>query len=165
MDIMCPVFLSVRTIDPCDSHRCDAGAAEALAVAGVGMFSIMMMSALAIRRPHDSYSPPGFSAPPIAATPTPTATATGAVGKPDQPLAAVPGLTVDEVMRQPQFYLLGTTFWCLATGGMGMFSVAKPMMSEVFSSVLPTIVTSAFASKFLLMISGGNLGKSHQFHK
>ena len=39
-----------------------------------------------------------------------------------------------------------------------MMSVAKPMMSEVFSAVLPTVVTSAFAAKFLLMLSAGNLG-------
>jgi hypothetical protein len=39
--------------------------------------------------------------------------------------------------------------------------VAKPMMSEVFSSALPAIVTSAFASNFLLMLSTGNLGMPH----
>ena len=32
------------------------------------------------------------------------------------------------------------------------------MMSEVFNTALPAIVTSAFASKFVLMLSGGNLG-------
>ena len=53
--------------------------------------------------------------------------------------------------------MLGGSFLCIATGGMGMFSVAKPMMSEIFSSVLPAIVTSAFATKFLLTLSASNL--------
>ena len=39
-----------------------------------------------------------------------------------------------------------------------MLSVAKPMMSEVFTAVLPGIVTSAFAAKFVMMLSAGNLG-------
>lgn len=68
-------------------------------------------------------------------------------------------MPVEEVMKTPQFYLLGTTFFCVATGGMGLLSVAKPMMSEVFSSLLPLVVTSSFASSFLLMLSAGNLSK------
>ena len=57
-----------------------------------------------------------------------------------------------------QFYLLGTTFFCVACGGMGIFSVAKPMMGEVFSSTLPTLVTAAFASQYVQMLAAGNLG-------
>lgn len=71
----------------------------------------------------------------------------------------VADVSVDDAMKTPQFYLLGTTFFCVATGGMGLLSVAKPMMSEVFSSLLPAVVTSAFASSFLLMLSAGNLGE------
>ena len=41
---------------------------------------------------------------------------------------------------------------------MGLIGVAKPLMSEVFSGVLPTVVTAAFASSFILMLSCGNLG-------
>ena len=57
-----------------------------------------------------------------------------------------------------QFYLLGTTFFCVACGGMGIFSVAKPMMGEVFSSTLPSLVTAAFASQYVQMLAAGNLG-------
>lgn len=42
-----------------------------------------------------------------------------------------------------------TTFFCVACGGMGLFSVAKPMMGEVFSSTLPTLVTAGFASAYV----------------
>ena len=44
------------------------------------------------------------------------------------------------------------------TGGMGLIGVAKPLMSEVFSGTLPSIVTASFASSFILMLSMGNLG-------
>ena len=41
---------------------------------------------------------------------------------------------------------------------MGLISVAKPLMSEVFSGALPLVVTAGFASSFILMLSCGNLG-------
>ena len=43
----------------------------------------------------------------------------------------------------------------LCTGGMGLMSVAKPMIAEVFSSSMPTIVTASFASSYLLAMAGG----------
>jgi hypothetical protein len=57
-----------------------------------------------------------------------------------------------------QFNLLGTVFYSVACAGMGIFAVAKPMMSEVFSSSLPTVVTAAFASQYVQLLSAGNLG-------
>ncbi len=45
----------------------------------------------------------------------------------------------------------------LCTGGMGLMSVAKPMISEVFSSTMPGIVTASFASSYLLAMAGGEL--------
>ena len=124
------------------------GAAEALAIMGGAYFSIIMASALALKKPHPSFVAPVAAAPVAAA-------GAAAVAAP----APVREISLDEAMRVPQFYLLGTSFFCLATGGMGMFAVAKPMMSEVFSSALPAIVTSAFAAKFILMLSAGNLGE------
>ena len=37
-------------------------------------------------------------------------------------------------------------------------SVAKPMIGEVFTSSMPTLVTAAFASSYLMALAGGNLG-------
>lgn len=54
-------------------------------------------------------------------------------------------------------------FTSIAMGGMGIFSVAKPMMSEVFSGSLPTVVTSSFAATYLLCLSLANLGKFEDF--
>ena len=121
----------------------NTGAAEALMVMGSIYFTLIFSSALTLKKPHPSFVPSGM------ATPATTTSTTSAI---------TPNINVDQAMSTPQFYLLGTTFFCLATGGMGLFSVAKPLMSEVFSGVLPAIVTSAFASKFVLMLSAGNLG-------
>lgn len=118
------------------------GAAEALACMGVGYFTVIMASALTLRRPH----------PNVAAQFMPKASSTA------PSIVAAPNISMDEAMRAPQFYLLGTTFFCIATGGMGIMSVAKPMMGEVFSAAMPAIVTSAFAGKFVLMLASGNLG-------
>lgn len=129
----------------------NTGAAAALATMGAAYFTVITASSLMIKNPHPSYVPEGMAAAsPVTSTDN------------KQPATAIvkgPDMTVDEVMKTSQFPLLGLTFFCLASGGMGLFSVAKPMMSEVFSKVLPTVVTSAFATKFVLMVSGGNLGK------
>ena len=119
------------------------GAAESLAVMGATYSAVILASAMTLRKPHPSYIPEGYT--------PPSASGTGSS-------AIVPDVSLDDAMKTPQFYLLGTTFFCLATGGMGMMSVAKPMMSEVFSAALPAVVTSAFAAKFVLMLSAGNLG-------
>ena len=39
-----------------------------------------------------------------------------------------------------------------------MLGVAKTMMSDVFMTAMPAIVTAAFASSYILMLSAGNLG-------
>lgn len=116
-------------------------------VMGASYFALMMASSLLIRKPHPSFIPDGMQA-------SSSASSSTAVTP-----AVVQDVSLEDAMKAPQFHLLGLTFFCLATGGMGMFSVAKPMMSEVFSTMLPTVVTSAFAAKFVLMLSAGNLGE------
>lgn len=125
------------------------GAMETLGALGVVYTLAMLGSSLTMKVPHPSYS----VALPAAATPS------GAPTTPPVAIQSVPDMSVEDATRTKQFALLWMTFYCLATGGMGMFSVAKPMMSEVFSAALPAIVTSAFASKYVLMLSSGNLGK------
>lgn len=117
-----------------------SGAVEALTILGAGYFATILASAMIIKSPHPTYKAPV------------------AVVTASSP-AKVVDVSVDTAFMAPQFHLLGITFFCLATGGIGMLSVAKPMMSEVFSAAMPAVVTSAFAAKFVLMLSGGNMGK------
>ena len=119
------------------------GAAEAFGTIGAAYFVMMIASALSIKRPHTSFVPEGY-------VPPQPSTAVGAK-------APVADLSVDEVMKTKQFYLLGTSFFAVAAGGMALFSVAKPMMNEVFTAAMPQVVTSAFAAKFILLVSAGSL--------
>jgi hypothetical protein len=105
------------------------GASEALAILGGVYFTTMFLSSFAMKKPHPSFVPPGVS---------PSSTPRDSLEI--KPLDTALDLTAAQAMTKPQFYLLGTTFLCVATGGMGLFSVAKPLMSEVFSNMLPTVV-------------------------
>ncbi len=40
---------------------------------------------------------------------------------------------------------------------MGLISVAKPMISDVFNSSMPHVVTASFASSYLLAMAAGDL--------
>ena len=64
---------------------------------------------------------------------------------------------VENVLRTPQFWLLFTTATLLATGGMSLMSVASPMVQDVFTSSLPTIVTPAWAAGYVMSLSVANL--------
>ena len=46
----------------------------------------------------------------------------------------------------------------LATGGMGLISVAKPMIGDIFTKSMPHLVTASFASAYLMAMAAGNLG-------
>lgn len=139
------------------------GAAEALGVCGLTYFSIMLAASLLIKSPHPSNQMVAAAtvaanealAKKQAALKPPTAADAPAA----TPQTSLPhNVSVDDAMKLPQFHLLSLNFFCLSAGGMGLFSVAKPMMSEVFSAAMPTVVTAAFASTFVLMLSSGNLG-------
>jgi hypothetical protein len=119
----------------------DTGAAAALGVIGACYTAVMLVSAFTMRRPPPDYTPPALEA----TTDAPQQHA----DEENVPLASV--------MKTPQFWLLSTVFAGMTTGGMGMFAVAKPMMSEVFSSQLPSIVTESFGSSYLLLMASANL--------
>ena len=51
-----------------------------------------------------------------------------------------------------------STSTLLATGGMGLISVAKPMIGDIFTKAMPQLVTASFASAYLMAMAAGNLG-------
>ncbi|XP_063721905.1 oxalate:formate antiporter-like [Symsagittifera roscoffensis] len=111
-----------------------------------GVYSTAMLTAAAmIRTPHPKYTE-SMSQNALAAT---TNTASAQIER---------NVHVDVVMRTPQFYSLAATLLCVASGGMGLLSVCKPLMADTFGGLLPDIVTASFASSYILMLSVGNLG-------
>ena len=164
------------------------GVAPALAVLGAGYLGVMTAAAFAMKKPAPGYAPPGFVPPEAAAAAESLRRERSLLAREGNKklYAAAKGsgsdvvnlkrsltrdgprgvrmrpprgnVPLDGVMKTPQFYMLATTFFCVACGGMGLMSVAAPMMGEVFSGSLPHVVTASFASSYLLMMSGGNLG-------
>ena len=118
----------------------NTGVAAGLAAMGGLYFSSVFLSSLMIKRPPPGYLPPGYTPP------------TAAAG------ATVGNVPVDNLLKTPQFWLLWSTATLLATGGMGLMSVAKPMIQNVFTDAMPLLVTPAFASGYLMAMAGGNLG-------
>jgi len=116
----------------------NSGVALSLASIGAIYASIVFGSSLLIRRPPAGYLPEGY-------TPPQTAAGSGA------------NVHVDTVLKTPQFWLLFTTSTLLATGGMGLMSVAKPMIQNVFTDAMPALVTTSFASAYLMSMAAGNL--------
>ena len=117
----------------------NTGVASALGVMGAIYASTIVSSALMIRRPAPGYVPAGWT--------------------PPQGVAANSGnVNVATVMKTPQFWFLFSTSTLLCTGGMGLISVAKPMIQTVFADAMPLLVTSGFASAYLMAMAAGNLG-------
>src|SRR5262249_34542502 len=67
--------------------------------------------------------------------------------------------TVDvaRAVQTPQFFLLWIVLCFNVTAGIGVLGVAKTMMSEIFGSTLPGLVTPQFARTFVLMIGVLNM--------
>jgi len=118
----------------------NTGVGAALATMGAIYAASVVSSSLLIRRPAPGYCPPGYT-PPVSA-------------------GAVSGASVhvDNLFKTPQFWLLFTTSTLLCTGGMGIMAVAKPMIQSVFADSMPALVTTSFASAYLMSLAMGNLG-------
>lgn len=116
-----------------------SGAAASLLTMGGVYMAGVIAAALVIKRPPPGYLPEGFT-PPVSTT---------GLGN---------NVSLDNVMKTPQFWLLFTTSTLLCTGGMGLMSVAKPMIQNVFTGSIPLLVTSSFASSYLMVMALGNLG-------
>merc|ERR1719370_2075667 len=116
----------------------NTGGASALACMGAIYAGTILSSALMIRRPAPGYVPPGWT-------------------PPEGSAAVLGNVDVATVMKTPQFWFLFSTSTLLATGGMGLLSVAKPMIQNVFTDAMPALVTTGFASAYLMGMAAGNL--------
>ena len=115
----------------------NTGVAASLLTIGALYSSIILSSALLIRRPPAGWLPPGYWPPPSQAG--------GG--------ASVP---LENLFRTPQFWLLFSTASLLTMGGMGIMSVAKPMIQSVFADCLPGLVTASTASAYLMALAAAN---------
>lgn len=115
------------------------GVAECLIVMGSGYLPLMLISTWFIQVPPTGYLPSGFIPSSI-------------------DIRDEDAINADQALRTSQFWTLWGVFTCIATTGMGIISIAKTMIKDIFGGILPHVVTETFASTYVVMISIFNLG-------
>ncbi|HUF71809.1 MAG TPA: OFA family MFS transporter [Gammaproteobacteria bacterium] len=120
-----------------------AGVAQAFIALGLIYFVVMMVAAFSYRLPAPGWQPAGWTPPDEAHRKK------RMIGSHD--------VHVDEALKTPQFYQLWIVLCFNVTAGIGVLSVARTMMSEIFGTTLPGIVDGAFAATYVMMISVFNM--------
>jgi MFS family permease len=119
----------------------DTGASSTFMVLGVVYFIVMMIAAFQYRVPAKDWKPAGWEPKPV--------TSSG--------LITQNNVHIDQALKTPQFWQLWVMLCFNVTAGIGVIGVAKTMMSEIFGTMMPLVVTAGFASTYVLMISVFNM--------
>jgi MFS family permease len=119
----------------------NTGAAATFMTLGVVYFVVMMIAAFSYRVPAAGWKPAGWEPAPAS----------------DKGLITQENVHIDQALKTPQFWQLWLMLCLNVTAGIGVIGVAKTMMSEIFGTTMPLIVTAAFASTYVLMISVFNM--------
>jgi MFS family permease len=93
------------------------GVASTVFTLGFVYFAVMLVGAMILRRPPQGWKPSGWN-PPVDAGAV-TSTRRG-------------GLTRNEALRTPQFYLLWAVLFINVTAGIGILAQASPMVQDLF---------------------------------
>ena len=120
-----------------------AGVAQTFLLFGVVYFLVIMVSAFLYRVPVPEYKPRGWEPP-----------ADEDSGK---RMISQKDVHMDQALRTPQFYQVWAVLCLNVTAGIGIISVAKTMMTEIFSNALPGIVDVTFAATYVFMIGMFNM--------
>lgn len=117
----------------------NTGAASTFLTLGIGYFIVMLLASFAYRIPAPDWKPEGWELP-----------------KEDpskKGLISSHHVHIDTALRTPQFYQLWIVLCFNVTAGIGVISVSKTMIYEIFGNGMPTIVDGAFTATYVLMIS------------
>jgi MFS family permease len=114
-----------------------SGVLETFVTMGVIYFMFMMIGVYAVRVPAADWKPAGWTAP----------------SQPKQ-LVTTANVAVDMAWRTTQFWLLWVVLCMNVTAGIGVLSVASPMIQEIFSGR----VSPASAAGFVGLLSLFNMG-------
>ena len=120
------------------------GVAETFLVLGIVYFLIMIAAAFSFRVPAQGWRPSGYSE---------NESDDAKVENRDPG----PDVHVNQALKTPQFYLLWVILCFNVAAGIGVIGLAKTIMTDIFGSSLPSIVTPAFAATYVLMISVFNM--------
>ncbi len=118
----------------------NVGVAQTFFTLGSVYFVIMLIAAFAYRIPKDGWLPTGYIVPDETK---------GMITEHD--------VHIDQALKTPQFWQLWLMLCLNVTAGIGVISVAKTMMKDIFGGALPNIVNLEFAATYVLMISVFNM--------
>ncbi len=118
------------------------GVAETFFTLGVVYFIVMLIAAFSYRVPAEGWKPEGWEPP----------KETESHG-----MITQHHVHIDEALKTPQFYQLWLMLCLNVTAGIGVISVAKTMVTEIFGTTLPNIVDLEFAATYVLMLSFFNM--------
>jgi MFS family permease len=121
----------------------NVGVAETFVALGLIYFVVMLAAAFSYRLPAAGWKPTGW-VPPDAAHRA-------------KRMISTHNVDIDEALKTRQFYQLWIVLCFNVTAGIGVISVARTMVTEIFGSSLPSIVDGAFAATYVFMISLFNM--------
>ena len=121
----------------------NTGAASAFLALAVIYTIIMIIAAFSYRIPAEGWKPKGWNPP--------------KQHKDSKSLISQDNVNINQALKTPQFWQLWIMLCFNVTAGIGVIGVAKTMMSEIYGTSMPIIVTAAFASTYVLMISVFNM--------
>ncbi len=119
------------------------GAGETFLVLGLAYLVCMLVAAMSIRIPAPDWRPSGWTPP--------------AASDSIRRMISIGNVDIDQALRTPQFYQLWIMLCFNVAAGIAVLGVAKTMLTEIFGSALPNIVTGGFAATYVLMTSVFNM--------
>ena len=119
------------------------GVSETFFTLGLIYFVVMTIAALSYRVPAEGWVPKGWKPPSDAEI--------------EKKMITTKHVHIDEALRTPQFYLLWVILCFNVTAGIGVLGVAKTMITEIFQKKAALIVTSAFTTWYVMLISIFNM--------
>jgi hypothetical protein len=118
----------------------NTGAAQTFMTLGIVYFIVMIIAAFQYRVPAEGWRPAGWVPKPVASG-----------------MVTSNNVHINQALKTPQFWQLWIMLCFNVTAGIGVIGVAKTMMTEIFGTGMPLVVTAAFASTYVLMISVFNM--------
>jgi len=119
------------------------GVSQTFLTLGAIYFLVMAIAALSYRVPAEGWIPKGWVPPSDAEI--------------EKKMITTKHVHIDEALRTPQFYLLWVILCFNVTAGIGVLGVAKTMITEIFQKKAALIVTSAFTTWYVMLISIFNM--------
>ena len=119
------------------------GVSQTFFTLGAIYFLVMTIAALSYRIPSKDWFPKGWIPPSDAEI--------------QKKMITTKHVHIDEALRTPQFYLLWVILCFNVTAGIGVLGVAKTMITEIFQKKAALIVTSAFTTWYVMLISIFNM--------